>query len=170
MISTVIAPSREVFPAERVPATRKVREPSMRKLRMPAAWALSMPWLMKSGSVQGLSLCLLKAKARPCGFRGSATAATLALAPGSRSSVSRMGLASSRGLPETSRSLVAQEKRNLAGRRVDRDVLDLRVLQDDLYEAEADGVAHQDGRKLVNLLRPELEVPVGRKLLDEVVT
>ena len=64
---------------------------------------------MNNGSVQGLSLCLLNAYARPFGFHGLEIAATLALALGITKSVSQIGLASSNGLPDANLNFVAQD-------------------------------------------------------------
>src|SRR3989338_6063493 len=64
---------------------------------------------MNNGSVQGLSLCLLNAYASPVGFSGAVIAPTLALALGISISVSKIGFASSRGLPEISLNFVAHD-------------------------------------------------------------
>ena len=107
--STSTAPRREVFPALLVPATSMVRAPSTMKEIMPAEREVSMRFLMNSGRVHGLSRCRRSANARPVGLRGEEMTATLAFAPGMSSSVSRMGLASSSGLPDIRRSFDAQE-------------------------------------------------------------
>src|SRR3989344_7728417 len=107
--STNTAPSKLVFPALRVPAISMDLEPSIRKLRIPADKGFIILFFMNKGKVQGLSRCLLKANASPLGFNGADTTATLAFAPGMLSSVSRIGFASSNGLPEISLSLDAHE-------------------------------------------------------------
>src|SRR3989338_3150396 len=102
-------PNNDVFPALLVPATSIVLLPSIIKLRRPAAKGLIILLYINNGSVHGLSLCLLKAKDIPNGFNGCPTAATLAFAPFMLSSVSRIGLASSSGLPDISLNFVAHE-------------------------------------------------------------
>src|SRR3989344_3773752 len=107
--STSTAPSRLVFPALLVPAINNDLAPSIKKLIMPAANGFIILFCINKGSVHGLSRCLLKANANPVGFNGADTTATLAFAPGMLNSVSRIGFASSNGLPEISLSLDAHE-------------------------------------------------------------
>src|SRR3989338_6839848 len=109
IISVIIAPKKEVFPADLVPATRSVLEPSTRKLIIPAASGVIILFCMNRGSVHGLSLWRLNAYAIPVGFKGGATTATLAFAFGNTSSVSSIGLASSSGLAEMSLSFDAHD-------------------------------------------------------------
>ncbi len=101
-------PSKDVLPELLVPATNNVLFPSIKKLINPAARAFNIPVLMNSGNVHGLSRCLLNAYANPDGFSGGAITPTRALAPGNSISVSRIGFASSSGLPEINLNLDAQ--------------------------------------------------------------
>ena len=109
MSSTKIALSKLVFPALLVPAISIDLEPSTMKLMIPAATEFIILVLMNNGRVHGLSLCLLKANASPLGFNGGEITAILAFAPGIISSVSRIGLASSNGLPLMSLNFDAQD-------------------------------------------------------------
>src|SRR3989338_7793447 len=109
IISTIIDPRRLVFPEDLVPAISIVLEPSTMKLIMPAPKGLIFLPLINKGRVHGFSLCLRNAKARPVGFRGFVTTATLEKAPGIFSSVSRIGFASSKGRQDISLSLVAHD-------------------------------------------------------------
>ena len=61
------------------------------------------------GKVQGKSRCLLNEKAKPVGLRGEVTAETLEVKPVTLNSVSKIGFASSNGLPEIYLNFVAQE-------------------------------------------------------------
>ncbi len=108
--STRKLPSKEDFPLDLVPATKMVALLSIKKLNNPAA--IEFIYLILgctyNGKVQGKSLCLLKEKAIPEGFNGALMAATLAVNLSVVSSVSRIGFASSKGLPESNLNLVAQ--------------------------------------------------------------
>src|SRR3989344_2614745 len=86
-----------------------LREPSMMNHINPAENESSILVLMNKGKVHGLSLCLLKAKAKPSGDNDLVIAATLALPPGTINSVSKTGLASSNGLPDCRRNRVAHD-------------------------------------------------------------
>ena len=80
-----------------------------KKLIIPAPNGDIILFCTNNGSVHGLSLCLLRAYANPLGFRGVLITATLERAPGIINSVSKIGFASSNGLPEISLNLAAQE-------------------------------------------------------------
>src|SRR3989344_4805384 len=107
--STNTAPNKLVFPALLVPANKSDLEPSIKKLRIPAANGLIILFCINKGNVHGLSRCLLKANAKPLGFKGGDITAILAFAPGMVSSVSRIGLASSKGLPDINLNLEAHD-------------------------------------------------------------
>src|SRR3989338_8074931 len=102
-------PNKLVFPELLVPATNKVLLPSTKKLNKPAAKELIILFLMNKGSVHGSSLCLLKAYANPLGDKGSFIAATLDLIPPTTNSVSKIGFASSKGLPDCNLNFAAQD-------------------------------------------------------------
>src|SRR3989338_4784364 len=108
IISTSNDPKKDVFPELLVPQTRSVRVPSIKKLIKPAASAVSIFCLINKGRVHGFSLCLLNENASPVGSNGFVITETLVDAQGSSNSVSRIGSASSNGLPEIIRSFVAQ--------------------------------------------------------------
>src|SRR3989344_6425916 len=100
---------KDVLPLDLVPAINIVLEPSIRNHRSPAENESIIRFFMKRGNVHGLSLWRLNAKPRPSGESVLVIAATLARPPGTSSSVSRTGLASSNGLPLLSLNLVAHD-------------------------------------------------------------
>src|SRR3989344_7023083 len=102
-------PKKDVLPELLVPAISKLLEPSIRNHISPAEKGSIILVLTNKGKVHGLSLCLLKAKAKPSGDNDLVIAATLALPPGTINSVSRTGLASSNGLPDCRRNRVAHD-------------------------------------------------------------
>src|SRR3989344_3396382 len=110
IISVRKEPNKEVFPELRVPATRIVALFSIKKLSNPAPIASTnrIFGCIYNGKVQGKSLCRRNEKAKPVGLNGAVIAETLEVKPSTLNSVSRIGLASSKGRPEMRRSLVAQ--------------------------------------------------------------
>src|SRR3989344_5603026 len=110
MISVRKEPNNDVFPELRVPATRIAALLSIRKLIKPEARAFMylIFGCMYKGKVQGKSRCRRKEKTKPVGLNGAVIAETLEVNPSTFSSVSKIGLASSKGRPEMRRNLVAQ--------------------------------------------------------------
>src|SRR3989344_3663189 len=100
MMSTITLPRSDVFPLLRVPAISNVLLPSIKKFITPAASGLIIFVFINNGKVQGLSRWRRKEYASPVGLSGAVMAATLALACGKISSVSKIGFASSSGRPE----------------------------------------------------------------------
>src|SRR3989344_471133 len=109
IISVITAPRIDVFPALLVPAISIVLDPSTRKLITPAPSGEIILFFISSAKVHGLSLCRLNAYANPVGFIGGEITATLDIAPGTASSVSRIGFASSNGLPDINLSFDAHD-------------------------------------------------------------
>src|SRR3989344_5920134 len=110
MISVRKEPNKEVFPELLVPATKMVALFSIKKLNNPAPIASTnlIFGCIYSGKVQGKSRCRRNEKAKPVGLNGAVRAETLEVKPSTFNSVSKIGLASSSGLPEIRRNLVAQ--------------------------------------------------------------
>src|SRR3989344_7406743 len=100
MISVRKEPNNDVFPELRVPATRIAALLSSKKLINPAPIAsINLTFGCKyKGKVQGKSLCRRNENASPVGLNGAVRAETLEVNPVTFNSVSKIGLASSKGL------------------------------------------------------------------------